>query len=140
MEEQLRGLRRRRRPFEGVIPHNTHAVEEDLDKKITSFSTKIDILGKIMKVYGDDVNKIPSLFKEGFLSLRTEVENDYKDIITKSQQPPLTVLANFGETLTKSNIIQAEDTIAKRSTEKRGVNDVEPTLTIDLYDQDKAWF
>jgi hypothetical protein len=93
-----------------------------------------------MKVYGDDVNKIPSLFKEGFLSLRTEVENDYKDIITKSQQPPLTVLANFGETLTKSNIIQAEDTITKRATEKRGVNDVEPTLTIDLYDQDKAWF
>ena len=41
---------------------NTHEKEENLDKQIVSFSTKMDLLQKIMGIY-KDTNAIPEPFK-----------------------------------------------------------------------------
>ena len=67
-----------------VLPYNQHAVEENIDQKITAMSGQIDLLGKILSVYGNDEKKIPGIFRQGFVDLRKQVESSYNEIIRET--------------------------------------------------------
>lgn len=121
------------------VVQGTHNIEEQLDSKMVAFTTNLDLLQKIMSAYGNDINRIPPLFKEGFLNLRKQVESDFALVLKESKQNPFNVLSQQGEVQTRAAILNAKDTIEKKQQEKRG-DDVEPTLVSDLYDQDKSWF
>jgi hypothetical protein len=41
-----------------------------MDQKIAAMSGQIELLGKILAVYGNDEKKIPAIFRQGFVDLR----------------------------------------------------------------------
>lgn len=92
--------------------------------------TKLEILRDLHGIW-ESKEKMPIMIHKDYDRLMQELNEDYA-LILKRGQFPLDLLAKFGETMTRANILKSTDFINEKIEKDR--SKVDPVVVVDLVD------